>query len=322
MPVIQVILFSMNIYIHTLLNPALSASITDSFGQHHRITFRTEQAVPQSPPENFLDADAILGNPPLVWFENAQARNLKFWQLDSAGFDQYRQADTNAKVANMGDWFARPCAETIVGGILALYRGLNKLAVLQKEKKWVGTPIRGELGLLYRKNVAVLGSGTIGLAVRSILSGFGTNTKLVARSSAEADIHSREALFEILPFTDIVINTLPGAAGKYVDDDFLQAMKKGSVYANVGRGSTTDEQALIRLLKNGDLAGAVLDVTEKEPIPSENPLWEMDNVILTQHSGGGQANEDSGKAANFIENFSRFLKGEKILFEVSLSRGY
>lgn len=312
----------MNIYIHTLLDPALSASITDSFGQQHRITFRTAPAVPQNAPESFLDADAILGNPPLAWFENAQARNLKFWQLDSAGFDQYRKVDINAKVANMGDWFARPCAETIVGGILALYRGLNKLAVLQKEKKWVGAPIREELGLLYRKDVVVLGSGTIGLAVRSILAGFGANPRLVARSSAEADIRSREALFEILPFTDIVINTLPGAAGKYVDEDFLNTMKKGSVYANVGRGSTTDEQALIRLLTSGDLAGAVLDVTEKEPLPAESPLWDMRNVILTQHSGGGQANEDSGKAANFIENFSRFLKGEKILFEVSLSRGY
>ncbi len=312
----------MNLYIHTLLNPALSASITNSFGQHHRITFRTEPSVPQSAPESFLSADAILGNPPLAWFGDSQARNLKFWQLDSAGFDQYRQVDVNAKVANMGDWFARPCAETIVGGILALYRGLNKLAVLQKEKKWVGTPIREELGLLYRKDVVVLGAGTIGLAVRSILSGFGANPKLVARSSADADIRSREALFEVLPSTDIVINTLPGAAGKYVDEDFLKAMKKGSLYANVGRGSTTDEQALIRLLKSGDLAGAVLDVTEKEPLSPESPLWEMDNVILTQHSGGGQANEDSGKAANFIENFSRFLEGEKILFEVSLSRGY
>lgn len=312
----------MNIYIHTLLNPALSAGIADAFGQQHRITFRTERVAPQSAPEGFLTADAILGNPPLSWFDNSQGRNLKFWQLDSAGFDQYRSANVDAKVANMGDWFARPCAETIVGGILALYRGLNKLAVLQKEKKWVGAPIRAELGLLYRKEVVVLGSGTIGLAVRSIVTGFGANTKLVARSSAEADIHSREDLLEVLPSTDIVINTLPGAAGKYADEDFLKAMKKGSVYANVGRGSTTDEQALIRFLKSGDLAGAVLDVTEKEPLPPDSPLWEMDNVILTQHSGGGQANEDSGKAANFIENFSRFLKGEKILFEVSLSRGY
>ncbi len=312
----------MNIYIHTLLNPALSAGITGSFGQHHRITFRTDPVVPQNAPESFLSADAILGNPPLAWFDDSPAGNLKFWQLDSAGFDQYRPLKINAKVANMGDWFARPCAETIIGGILALYRGLNKLAVLQKEKKWVGALIREELGLLYRKNVVVLGSGTIGLAVRSILIGFGANPKLVARSSGDADIHSREDLFEVLPSTDIVINTLPGAAGKYVDEDFLKVMKKGSVYANVGRGSTTDERALIRLLESGDLAGAVLDVTEKEPLPSDSPLWEMDNVILTQHSGGGQANEDSGKAANFIENFSRFLKGEEILFEVSLARGY
>lgn len=310
----------MNIYIHTLLNAGLSARITELFGGSHRISFRAEPGVPGAAPDPFKNADAILGNPPLSWFE--ESRNLKFWQLDSAGFDQYRSLRVNARVANMGDWFAWPCAETIVGGVLALYRGLNQLVLLQKDKKWIGVPLREELHLLHHKEVIILGSGTIGLAVKSIVSGFGARSRLVARSSPAADIHSREELLEILPGTDLVINTLPGAAGQYVDSVFLQSMKPGSVYANVGRGSTTDEETLTALLKSGRLAGAVLDVTEKEPLPSSSPLWEMENVILTQHTGGGQANEDSGKADAFIENFTRFQKGESLLHEVTLSKGY
>lgn len=311
----------MNIYIHTRLNPELSEKITATFADQHQISFRPDSKLPEKSPDAFNSADAVLGNPPLSWLENG-AENLKFWQLDSAGFDQYRNIKTPAKVANMGDWFAWPCAETIVAGVLALYRGISRLSLLQQDKKWVGVPLREELHLLHKKEVVILGAGTIGLAVQSIVKGFKANALLVARSSPEASIHSKEELLAVLPEIDLVINTLPGAAGTYVDRAFFQKMKKGSVYANVGRGSTTDEHALIDSLKSGHLAGAVLDVTETEPLPENSPLWLMDNVVLTQHTGGGQANEDRGKADNFIENFSRFLQGDAIQFEVSLSKGY
>lgn len=312
----------MNIYVHTLLNTDLSGKIKAVFEDNHQIHFRTETVLPDQAPAGFVNANAILGNPPIKWFADRTPPDLKFWQLDSAGFDQYKAIPTSARVANMGDWFAWPCAETIIGGVLALYRGLNKLSVLQKDKKWIGTPLREELTLLHKKNVVVLGAGTIGLAVKSILKGFNATCHVVARSSPEAEIHSKDELLQLLPRIDLVINTLPGAAGRYVDQEFLQAMKKNSVYANVGRGTTTDESALIQLLKEGHLAGAVLDVTEIEPLPASSPLWELENVILTQHTGGGQANEDDGKADNFIENFSRYLREEPLLHEVELGRGY
>jgi len=312
----------MNLYIHSPLDAALSAAITEAFGQTHQITFRAEKSVPEEAPYYFLNAEAILGNPPLSWFSEGKPAQLRFWQLDSAGFDQYRTLKTAAKVANMGDWFAWPCAETIIAGILGLYRAIPTLTLLQKEKKWVGQPIRGGLHLLHHKKVVILGAGTIGLAVRSIVEGFRAEVHLVARSSPQADIHSKEQLLKILPDVDLVINTLPGSAGTYVDEVFLRSLKPGSVYANVGRGTTTDESTLIQLLQSGHLAGAVLDVTETEPLPADSPLWEMPNVVLTQHTGGGQVNEDVGKVNNFIENLNRYLRGEDIHFEVDLSRGY
>ncbi|GAA4438890.1 D-2-hydroxyacid dehydrogenase [Ravibacter arvi] len=310
----------MNVYVHTLLQQELVSHLQASLSENHHLSFRTNNS-PEIP-ESFLSAQAILGNPPLSWFETNPPKGLLFWQLDSAGFDQYKSVGTSARVANMGDWFAWPCAETIVGGVLSLYRGLNKLALLQSKQKWIGTPLREELHLLHKKKVMVLGAGTIGLAVNSILSGFGAATTLVARSAPQASVHSREEALKVLPHSDLVINTLPGAAGKYVDAVFLQAMKAGSVYANVGRGSTTDEAELIRLLSAGYLGGAVLDVTENEPLPADSPLWGMPQVILTQHTGGGQANEDVGKANLFIENLGRFEKDEPLLHEVDLKNGY
>jgi len=312
----------MNIYVHTLLRDPLKEQLRETLKENYLIHFRKSGNHDNGEAKSFEGADAILGNPPVLWFSQHPPVRLKLWQLDSAGFDQYRSVRTDARVANMGDWFARPCAETIIAGVLALYRGIDKLVMLQQEQKWVGAPLREELQLLYRKRVIVLGAGTIGIAVRAILSGFGAFVRTVARTSPQAEIHTREELLAALPETDLVINTLPGAAGLFVDREFLEKMKKGSVYANVGRGTTTDEAALTGLLEAGHLSGAVLDVNAVEPLPPASPLWRMKQVILTQHTGGGQFNEDRGKVLFFLENLAQIEKNAPIFHEVDLKRGY
>jgi glyoxylate/hydroxypyruvate reductase len=271
--------------------------------------------------EAFASAEIIMGNPPVDWFKQVPSR-LAFWQLDSAGFEQYRNINIKAPVANMGDFFARPCAETMVGGILAFYRGIPLLVRSQDKKQWLGSKIRPSLDLLGNKKVIILGAGSIGQAVKQMLAGFGCQVKMTARRNPLADIHSFEELLKTLPETDLVINTLPGGLDKYVSAPFIQAMKPGSLYASVGRGNTTDEQALIQALQTGKLAGAVLDVTEQEPLPGSSALWEMDNVILTQHTGGGFMAEAEGKVKQFILNLNRLLNGEPIENQINLAQGY
>ncbi|WP_210464937.1 D-2-hydroxyacid dehydrogenase [Rufibacter roseolus] len=269
----------------------------------------------------FASAELLFGNPPSSWFALAPT-NLQFWQLESAGFDQFKQVQTNAKVSNMGNFFAEACAETMVAGILAFYRGIQDLVKLQQIQNWQGKKMRLKLDLLGQKTAIVLGAGTIGQAVKRILEGFGTKVKMTARQNPAAQIHSLDELFQHLPQTDIIINTLPGNLDKYVSRKFIQTMKKGSLYANVGRGNTTDETELIEALQSGHLAGAVLDVTEEEPLPKGNPLWEMENVLITQHTGGGQAREVEGKIERFVSNLQLFLAGEEVPDQVNLSQGY
>lgn len=102
----------------------------------------------------------------------------------------------------------------------------------------------------------------------------------------------------------------------------IDALPSTAVFANVGRGTTVDEEALIKALQEKRIAGAVLDVTEVEPLPADNPLWEMPHVILTQHTGGGQASEDEGKVRFFAKNLTRFLEGKPVENQINLSRGY
>jgi glyoxylate/hydroxypyruvate reductase A len=310
----------MKLFVYTTLNEALQAYLRKELPATVEPLFKNE--LPESQRiDAFSAAELIMGTPPVEWFEQIPS-SLAFWQLDSAGFEQYRYLNIKVPVANMGDFFARPCAETIVGGILAFYRDIPLLVRCQDKKKWLGSKIRPRLDLLGNKKVIILGAGSIGQAVKQMLLGFGGQIKMLARRNPIADIHSFDQLLETLPETDLVINTLPGGLGKYVSAQFIQAMKPGSLYASVGRGSTTDEQALINALQIGKLAGAVLDVTEKEPLPQNSPLWEMENVILTQHTGGGYIAEGEGKIKQLICNLNRLLKGEEIQNQVNLSQGY
>ncbi|NIJ53396.1 D-2-hydroxyacid dehydrogenase [Dyadobacter arcticus] len=313
----------MIIYCHALLDEPLRQKLSSTLSPQHEINFRTEDTSKTDLKIYYIGADYILGNPPIDWF-SIKSENLKFWQLDSAGFDQYSSVNLNenVKVANMGDWFARPCAESIIGGILALYRGIDKLTLLKQKSEWVGAALRAEIRIIYAQNVIVLGAGTIGLAVNSILKGLGCTIHLMARTSPQADLHSREDLLNELPHADLVINTLPGTANRFADAEFFSKMKLGSVYASVGRGCTTDENALINALNSKNLDGAVLDVTEIEPLPEDSPLWKMDNVILTQHTGGGHKNEHMGKVDLFLNNIFALENGGIVIDQVDLRKGY
>lgn len=310
----------MTLFIYTNLNEANRDLLRQQLPTTLTATFRNElNAADQL--SAFESAQGIMGNPPPAWWDRPPV-NLTFWQLDSAGFDGYQHLRLKAAVANMGDYFAWPCAETIVGGILAHYRHLDELAVLQREKRWVGAPIRYTLGLLRRKRVIILGAGTIGQAVRQMLLGFDCQVRMLARTDPGADLHSVDELKAALPETDLVVNCLPGTAKGFFSAELIRAMKSGSVFANIGRGSTVDEPALIAALQSGHVAGAVLDVTAAEPLATDNPLWHLPNVVLTQHTGGGQPQEDEGKIEQFLRNLNRFLNGEPLENAVELTRGY
>lgn len=310
----------MNLFVHIALDDTLKTALRQQLPTTISPVFRRELPEPEQRAA-FQSADLILGNPPSTWFANPLP-NLKFWQLDSAGFDGYQGVQTTAQVANMGDYFAWPCAETMVAGLLALYRRIPELTLLQSRHEWVGAPIRARTDLLRYKRVVILGTGTIGRAVRQMLTGFEGTVTMLARTDPQAELHSADELKAVLPQTDIVVNCLPGTATGFFSADLIAAMPPGSIYANVGRGTTTDEPALLAALQSGRLGGAVLDVTATEPLPADSPLWTLPNVLLTQHTGGGQPDEDAGKVALFLRNLALFGAGEPLENAVVLDRGY
>ena len=312
----------MRLFVYSPLSVSARAHLMRQLSPDVEVTFSHDLPIEQQFTA-FEEAEVVMGNPPPTWFTAGAPPLLRFWQIDSAGFERYRHLQLPIPVANMGDFFAWPCAETMVGGLLGLYRHLPELAVLQFQKKWVGGAyVRNRAGLLRGRRVVVLGAGAIALALRQQLRGFECEVGLFGRTSPEAGLRTREELKAALPETDIVVNTLPGSAEGFFSADLVEAMRPGSIYASVGRGNTTDEPALLRLLQAGYLGGAVLDVTAIEPLPADNPLWTLPNVLLTQHTGGGQHLEDEGKVDLLLHNIALLNNNQPVENPVELSRGY
>ncbi len=288
------------------------------------LVFKDELHSNEAQLEALLSADILLGNPrPVEWLQ--KATNLKWVQLYSTGFEYYRHIRIPAVVTNMQDYYSQPCAETVVAGIMALYRGIDICTRLKDQKKWVGYTLRTEFQLLSAKKVIILGWGNIGKRVAGILKGFNCNIIIYSRSSNEAAIHTVDELKERLPEADIVIACLPGTEqtrGMFTED-MIHLMKPSAIFCNVGRGNLLhNEQALINALHQKKLGGAVLDVTAEEPIPEGHPLWDTPNTILSQHSGGGSSTEYDGIAEFFMQNLDAFKKGEPLKNQIQFHRGY
>ncbi|RYY20384.1 MAG: D-2-hydroxyacid dehydrogenase [Chitinophagaceae bacterium] len=269
-------------------------------------------------------ADIVFGNvKPIHLLDEAPA--LKWIQFASAGFDGYRKLKTNAIVTNMRDYFSGPCAETMLAGILALYRGIDEFAILKQEKKWVGHTIRTNLYLLSKRQVIILGAGNIGQRIGKLLSGFDCQVAFYARSANKAIINTPEELLQAIPGADIIIGALPGTAetAGLFTNAMIDAIRPNAIFCNVGRGNLlADESHLVDALMNKRIAGAVLDVTAQEPLPSGHPLWDCPQTILTQHSGGGNLTELEGIVAMFITNFKNFESDRQLMNTVELERGY
>ncbi|QQL50305.1 D-2-hydroxyacid dehydrogenase [Mucilaginibacter ginkgonis] len=273
---------------------------------------------------SLLKADILLGNPkPVDWLQ--QAQNLKWLQLYSTGFEYYSGVKIPAVVTNMKAYYAQPCAETIVAGIMALYRGIDKYDTLKSQGRWVGYQAREKLQLLFQKKVIILGAGGIAKHLGNILSGFDCGVTFFARSAGEATLHTIEDLEKAIPDADIIIGTLPGTketAGLFTTA-MINKMNADALFCNIGRGNLVEDEAvLIDALITGKIGGAVLDVTAREPIPEGHPLWDCPNTILTQHSGGGSTTEYDGIAAFFLENLERFKQGNRLKNVVDLAKGY
>lgn len=272
-------------------------------------------------------ANVVFGNVPAAWLEAAVG--LRWVQLDSAGVDAYLKINTVARatpviLTHLCGFFDHAVAEAVLAGVLAFYRQLPRLNLAQPEARWIKTDVEPDIRALDGQRVLVLGAGGIARRLERILGAFDAHVQLFSRTARLGGLSTPAELDAALSATDLLINTLPHTPETIglLSRDRLGRLKPGAVVVNAGRGSVLDEAALLELIDRGQLGGAVLDVTETEPLPPTSPLWRHPKVLLTQHTGGRFPGEMDRKVDVFLANVRRFEQGEPLGCQVDPRRGY
>ena len=309
----------MNIFIACELGSLEKIIIQNNLKKHN--LYFSNQVFNTIADNNYLKCEIVFGNIPSNWV--VQSSKIKWIQLESTGFGEYSEVKINflkkdVIITNLKSFFASQVAQTTLAGILSFYRGTDLFALLKKEKKWVGDPIRNKLEILNNKKVLFFGKGSINKEVSKYLKPFDCKCSFI-------DSHSKkESVLKKLRLAEIIICALPGTKSTKMlfNKKMLDTLSKHSILVNVGRGDLIDENYLIEKLNNKTLRGAVLDVTSEEPLQKNSKLWNCPNLILTQHTGGGYTNEIKDKVNFFLDNFKRYSKNTSVLNIINPSKGY
>ena len=240
----------------------------------------------------------------------ASNSNLKWVQSISAGVDYLPLNDFESK--NI---------------LLTNAKGIhNEAAIGQRHKKWSQAVFYGKLE---EQKILIIGTGQIGQELAKTLKllgnqpiGVNTTGHKVANFEQTFAISQ---LKSIVKQFDFVINILPLTTQTHhlYDADFFNAMKHTATFVNVGRGASVDTSALLVALQKRSIAYAALDVFEEEPLLQTNPLWQLDNILITPHIAGMVPRFQQKFMAIFLQNLTSFVSNQSVVKnQVDLKKGY
>jgi len=255
------------------------------------------------------------------------ARHLKWLHLGGTGIDRLlplSDFDPEIIITHTPGLNAELIADYVICVILMLVWDFPRLIQNQLERRWE----RWSVERLEDKTLALIGLGNIGRAVALRATAMGMRVIGVKRSPSSVPGVGRvvgpNQVHEILCEADFVVLAVPltGETRGMIGAKEFHAMKETAYLINVGRGAVVREQALIVALKEGDLAGAALDVFENEPLPPDSELWRLENAIISPHISASSKDYRARVARVFCLNLERYLSHQPLLDIIDRSREY
>lgn len=265
----------------------------------------------------------------------ALAPKLRWIQAVSAGVAQFMYPELRERgviLTNASSVHCVPIAQHILGVIVGLARRFPDCLRYQRQGIWAlnelwTAPVKPRE--LMGQVLLFIGFGAIGQETARLVRPLDMRVWTVTHSGRpNPDVAERvvkaSQLHEVLPQADFVVVAAPATpeTRNMLGEREFALMKSSAYLINVARGTLVDEPALISALERNVIAGAALDVTVKEPLPPESPLWKMDNVFITPHVSGATENTWEREEELMAENLKRWFAGSELLNRVDLSRGY
>ena len=302
---------------------------------------------PRIPDELWAETEVLytLGNLPTP----EQAPKLRWVQLHSAGanhvMDRPIYLQTDVMFTTASGVHAIPIAEYVLTMALAWFHHVPRMLEWQGRGQWPPNDQRSALFTpeeLAGKTIGIVGYGSIGRQVGRLAVAFGMRVLAMQRGSDHRDhgfvfpglgdpegtlperYFTPDALEDLLRASDVVVIAVPltPSTRHMFGDAQFAAMKSSAFLVNVARGDVCDEAALIRALAEHRIAGAALDVFEREPLPADSPLWRLDNVLISPHVSGLTPHYDERAGQIFEANLRRYLAGERLYNLVDREKGY
>lgn len=274
-------------------------------------------------------ARIILGNVPPETIRASE--ELQWLQLSSSGADAYVKEGILAPgtvLTSSTGAYGKAVAEHIFALTLALMKKLHLYRDAQHAHRWAG---QGSVTSLTDATVLVIGTGDLGVNYARLCKLCGAHTIGIRRREGEKpegidEMYLTADLDRLLPRADIVASFLPGSretTGLFTPERF-SLMKPTAFFLNGGRGNVVSCEDLYRVLHEGRIAGAGVDVFAVEPLPADHPLWDEPNLIATPHVAGDNHLEETFDNVRriILENLRAYLSGGELRSVIDRSTGY
>ncbi|MCG3120050.1 MAG: putative 2-hydroxyacid dehydrogenase [bacterium] len=263
----------------------------------------------------------------------AQCRNLRWLYLGAAGIEKSLSpalVQSDVIVTNARGIHGDRMAEFVLGAILFLANRFDLAVHGQLAQQWRQKEIVKTRFALADKTVGVAGLGAIGAEIARWCTAVGMRVIGLRRDlilpppAAVAEIYATTQIDDFLQRSDFVVLTLPltPETRGLLNATRLRRLKPTAYLINIGRGELVEESALLEILQEKKIAGAVLDVFQTEPLPPAHPFWQMENVLVTPHISGNFEEYVDRVGAQFAENLARYVRGEALLNVFDKQRGY
>jgi len=260
----------------------------------------------------------------------SQATSVKWVQSSSAGVELLlfpEMVESSVVLTNGQGLYAEPLGEFVMFCVLSFAKDFRTMEENRRERRWRNYNVADAQG----QTIGIVGLGGTGRVIARMAKAFGMRVIATKRNAATgADDGVVDAVLpverwhELLGQSDFVVNALPVTPQTMdmFNEEAFRAMKPSAHFINVGRGKTVDENALLRALKEGWIAGAGLDVFKTEPLPADSEFYDFPNVIVSPHCADMTPSYPEKSARLLAENLRRYLEGEPLLKVVDKRRGY
>jgi len=265
----------------------------------------------------------------------ARAAKLKWIHATAAGVDQLMYDEVRRSpvvITNSSSVLTLPMAEHTLGLVLALARRIPSAVRYQEKRHWAQQEIWDETPHpreLSGSTLVVVGYGAIGREVGRRVHALGMKVIGVKRDPTRGGEHADrvvavENLEQVLGEGDFVVLATPvtPATQRLFGQKQFAAMKPSAYFINIARGILVDTDALVAALEGRVIAGAAIDVAEREPLVPESPLWTAPNLLITPHLAAVSEPLWQRHAALLFENLDRWFAGRELLNRVDKERGY